>query len=187
MSNAELPEIVTPIERILELHPLPWSHHLLLIKDAEGRQVIHLGGMYGERNERLGGKYLSGLNALIVQAVNVRADLVSSAVAAEGSRVLAAASEIAQRWMAHDLPVEAAIHSNPKLQLAALARVVIAWHCAAPAPSEDGPLGRLYALRQQVEDTIAVAQTETDADGFISAYHFKTGAIHRLLAEARKH
>lgn len=53
-----------------------------------------------------------------------------------------------------------------------------------------GPRGAaqkdLVTLRQQVEDTIAVAQTDEDADGFITAYHFKTGAIHRLLAEARK-
>lgn len=44
----------------------------------------------------------------------------------------------------------------------------------------------LVALRQQVEDTILVAQTDVDAEGGITAYHFKTGAIHRLLAEARK-
>lgn len=46
---------------------------------------------------------------------------------------------------------------------------------------------KLNVLRQQVEDTIAVAQTDEDEQGFITAYHFKTGAIHRLLAEARRH
>ena len=45
---------------------------------------------------------------------------------------------------------------------------------------------QLNALRQQVEDTILVAKTDEDANGFISAYHFQTGAIHRLLAEARQ-
>jgi hypothetical protein len=44
----------------------------------------------------------------------------------------------------------------------------------------------LVALRQQVEDTIIVARTDVDAEDSITAYHFKTGAIHRLLAEARK-
>lgn len=44
----------------------------------------------------------------------------------------------------------------------------------------------LAALRQQVEDTVIVAKTDTDDEGSITAYHFKTGAIHRLLAEARK-
>lgn len=44
----------------------------------------------------------------------------------------------------------------------------------------------LKELKQQVEDTIAVAVTEDDEDGFIKAYHFKTGAIHRLLAMSRK-
>lgn len=44
----------------------------------------------------------------------------------------------------------------------------------------------LVSLRQRVEDTILVAQTDVDAEESITAYHFKTGAIHRLLAEARK-
>jgi hypothetical protein len=44
----------------------------------------------------------------------------------------------------------------------------------------------LRLLRQQVEDTIAVAQTDECKDGFITAYHFQTGAIHRLLAMARQ-
>lgn len=43
----------------------------------------------------------------------------------------------------------------------------------------------LLQLRQQVEDTVGAAQTEADAEGWITAYHFKTGAIHRLLAMAR--
>lgn len=61
----------------------------------------------------------------------------------------------------------------------------------APAVAEtpltvEDTKAELRVLRQQIEDTIAVAETESDKDGFISAYHFKTGAIHRLLAEARK-
>lgn len=44
----------------------------------------------------------------------------------------------------------------------------------------------LHELRQQVEDTILVAQTDEDSEGGITAYHFKTGAIHRLLAKARE-
>lgn len=42
----------------------------------------------------------------------------------------------------------------------------------------------LLGLRQQVEDTIMVAKTDSE-DGFITAYHFKTGAIHRLLGRVR--
>jgi len=52
---------------------------------------------------------------------------------------------------------------------------------AKPAPTD-----ALRELRQQVEDTIAVARTEADGSGFITAYHFQTGAIHRLLAKARE-
>lgn len=44
----------------------------------------------------------------------------------------------------------------------------------------------LVALRQRVEDTVIVAKTDVDEGGGITAYHFKTGAIHRLLAEARQ-
>jgi hypothetical protein len=55
---------------IFERHPLPWSHHLLLIKDANGRQVVHTGGAYNERGRPHQGEYLSGLNALLVDSVN---------------------------------------------------------------------------------------------------------------------
>jgi hypothetical protein len=44
----------------------------------------------------------------------------------------------------------------------------------------------LLALRQQVEDTVMVAKTDEDAEGFVTAYRFQTGAIHRLLAKARE-
>lgn len=40
-------------------------------------------------------------------------------------------------------------------------------------------------LCQAFEDLIAVATVDVDADGFISAYHFKTGALHRLLGKVR--
>ncbi len=43
----------------------------------------------------------------------------------------------------------------------------------------------LAMLKQLVEETIMVAKPDEDADGFISAYHFQTGAIHRLLAAVR--
>lgn len=44
----------------------------------------------------------------------------------------------------------------------------------------------LFELRQQVEHTIMVAETDVDGNDWITAYHFKTGAIHRLLAKARE-
>jgi hypothetical protein len=42
----------------------------------------------------------------------------------------------------------------------------------------------LKMLKQLVENTIAVAATD-ESDGFITAYHFQTGAIHRLLSAVR--
>lgn len=57
-------------DEIFALHPLPWSHHLLLIKDANGNQVIHTGGLYSEQGRPHEGKYLSGLNAMLVKLVN---------------------------------------------------------------------------------------------------------------------
>ncbi len=58
---------------------------------------------------------------------------------------------------------------------------------AAPAVPQTVPASadELPMLKRLIEETIMVAKTDEDADGFISAYHFKTGAIHRLLAAAR--
>jgi hypothetical protein len=64
--------VVMPTDELLERHPLPWTHHLLLIKDANGRQVIHTGGLYSEYGRLYEGAYLSGLNALLVELVNTR-------------------------------------------------------------------------------------------------------------------
>jgi hypothetical protein len=52
--------------------------------------------------------------------------------------------------------------------------------------ARDGFREMLHDLRQQIEMAIALGQTDVDDEGHISAYHFKTGALHRLLAEARK-
>jgi hypothetical protein len=57
---------------------------------------------------------------------------------------------------------------------------------APVAPEGRTDRDALLALRQQVENTILVAQTDADEEGWITAYHFKTGAIHRLLAKARE-
>jgi hypothetical protein len=56
---------------------------------------------------------------------------------------------------------------------------------SAPPPGEERLREALSELRQQVEDTVLVATTDTDDEGWITAYHFKTGAIHRLIAKAR--
>lgn len=40
-------------------------------------------------------------------------------------------------------------------------------------------------LCQAFEDLIAVATVDVDADGWITAYHFQTGALHRLLGKVR--
>jgi hypothetical protein len=44
----------------------------------------------------------------------------------------------------------------------------------------------LKELAQGIEDLIAVATKDEDGDGFVTAYHFKTGAMHRLLGRARQ-
>jgi len=44
----------------------------------------------------------------------------------------------------------------------------------------------MRALGQGIEDLIAVAVTDVDGEGIITAYHFKTGALHRLLGAARQ-
>lgn len=49
----------------------------------------------------------------------------------------AAAREIADRWFAHNLPVEASVHSNPRLMLQALAESVISKHLPAAKETED--------------------------------------------------
>lgn len=51
--------------------------------------------------------------------------------------------------------------------------------------SAEPPQPELALLKQLVEETVMVATTDEDGEGFISAYHFKTGAIHRLLAAVR--
>lgn len=43
----------------------------------------------------------------------------------------------------------------------------------------------LAELKMRVQETIMQAETDTDKDGWITAYHFKTGAIHRLLKDVR--
>jgi hypothetical protein len=45
---------------------------------------------------------------------------------------------------------------------------------------------RLDRVFQDFEDLLMVATKDEDADGFISAYHFKTGAIHRMLGKVRQ-
>ncbi|MCA1670321.1 MAG: hypothetical protein LC793_23655 [Thermomicrobia bacterium] len=44
----------------------------------------------------------------------------------------------------------------------------------------------LHELRMRVEEADALARKDEDADGWITGYHFNTGAWHRLLAEVRK-
>jgi len=47
-------------------------------------------------------------------------------------------------------------------------------------------LEALHDLRDHIQMTIHLGETDQDDDGFISAYHFKTGAIHRLLFQAQR-
>jgi len=72
LNESEL-NVTMSLDELLALHPLPWTHHLLLIKDANGEQVIHTGGLYSERGRLHEGRYLSGLNALFVKLVNAMA------------------------------------------------------------------------------------------------------------------
>lgn len=82
-TTSEFKTTMTP-EELFELHPLPWTHNLLMIRDANGRQVIHTGGSYNEHNRVYEASYLSGLNALFVDAVNTRAPVVADPDAALG-------------------------------------------------------------------------------------------------------
>jgi hypothetical protein len=79
--------VTMPLDELLERHPLPWTHHCLLIKDANGRQVIHTGGSYNDRGRVYEGRYLSGLNALLVELVNTRSDLPRATADTFQSRV----------------------------------------------------------------------------------------------------
>lgn len=82
-SNQQL-ELTMSIDELFALHPLPWTHDLLLIRDANGNQVIHTGGLYSERGRLYEGRYLSGLNALLVELVNSRS--AGGVVATEGGK-----------------------------------------------------------------------------------------------------
>jgi len=85
-------------DELLKLHPLPWTHHLLLIKDANGQQVIHTGGLHSERGRPHEGRYLSGLNALLVELVNTCADLPRATVGAKWDK--SGLKEACQRGLA---------------------------------------------------------------------------------------
>jgi hypothetical protein len=58
------------LAQVVERHPLPWTHHVLMIKDANGRQVIHLGGLYDQYGQLYDGHYLAGLAAMLTDAAN---------------------------------------------------------------------------------------------------------------------
>lgn len=58
------------LKEVFKLHPLPWKHECLIIRDANTRQVIHLGGSTDQYSKTYPGEYLSALNALLVQAAN---------------------------------------------------------------------------------------------------------------------
>lgn len=67
----------------------------------------------------------------------------------------------------------------PPLEQQSVVGEAVAAPLAAERPDE------LAMLKRLVEETIMVAKTDEDGDGFTSAYHFQTGAIHRLLAAVR--
>jgi hypothetical protein len=43
----------------------------------------------------------------------------------------------------------------------------------------------IHELAQGIEDLLAVAIVDEDVEGYVTAYHFKTGALHKLLGKAR--
>ena len=61
---------IMPDEEVFKRHPLPWEHRALMIVDANGKEVIHIGGIQG--GERKDAHMLSALNAFIVEAANLR-------------------------------------------------------------------------------------------------------------------
>jgi len=62
-----------PEEELFTKHPLPWKHQVLMIVDANGREVIHLGGTNNTRGGLLEGHMLCTLAAFIVETANTRA------------------------------------------------------------------------------------------------------------------
>lgn len=60
-------------EELFKKHPLPWKHQILMITDANGKTVIHLGGTrspYG--TETMSGSMLCTLAGFIVETANAR-------------------------------------------------------------------------------------------------------------------
>lgn len=90
-----------PADELFALHPLPWTHHLLLIKDANGRQVIHTGGLYSEGGRLHEGSYLSGLNALLVELVNSRVSASLAPTVDERVIEIVAATAQSSLWNAN--------------------------------------------------------------------------------------
>jgi hypothetical protein len=58
------------VAEVIERHPLPWTHQVLMIKDANGRQVVHLGGLHDQFGQLYDGHYLAGLAAILAEAAN---------------------------------------------------------------------------------------------------------------------
>lgn len=63
-------DLMLKVGEIFARHPLPWTHHVLMIKDAAGRLVIHLGGSRDERGATYDPGYLVGLAAMLVDYSN---------------------------------------------------------------------------------------------------------------------
>lgn len=59
-----------PEEELFNDHPLPWTHHVLMIKDANQKTVIHLGGTPSHSGHSLSGFKLCTLASFIVETAN---------------------------------------------------------------------------------------------------------------------
>lgn len=58
------------LKELVAKHPLPWTANILMIRDANGRQVLHLGGSRDEIGRGIDPDFLVEMNKLLVKAAN---------------------------------------------------------------------------------------------------------------------
>lgn len=58
---------MTDEEKLYERYPLPWTHQVLMIRDARGNEVVHLGSLIKEPD------IIKTMCTLIIETANSRA------------------------------------------------------------------------------------------------------------------
>jgi hypothetical protein len=60
------------LTKLLAKHPLPWTAQHLMVVDAKGKQVIHVGGTQDSHGRTMDGYWLTEINKLTVKGANAR-------------------------------------------------------------------------------------------------------------------